>query len=149
MGEMEKVGTRDVTTMKNLKRLKVRKRGIEPLCEDFHKQGWIHDDLRLVNFASTENADSRKIRLVDFDWEGWDGGVFSIRGPLTCGSDVGGGLDGPIANARDDRILSTRFEALEHYAGRLGSSPTSAQNSFVNVGFVVHGFGDSPPGLRC
>lgn len=95
MGEMEKVGTRDVTTMKNLKRLKVRKRGIEPLCEDFHKQGWIHDDLRLVNFASTENADSRKIRLVDFDWEGWDGGVFSIRGPLTCGSDVGGSLDGP------------------------------------------------------
>jgi hypothetical protein len=48
---------------------------IKELVDAFHREDWVHGDLRLANFVLTKNENPRRILLVDFDWGGKEGEV--------------------------------------------------------------------------
>ncbi|KAI0263442.1 hypothetical protein BC834DRAFT_827717, partial [Gloeopeniophorella convolvens] len=88
-------------------------RDLKQLVDEFHEQGWVHGDLRVVNFVVGED-DPEQIMLVDFDWAG-DVNAGKVCYPTSQLTDElldpSDALNLEITRERDKRVL---LFALEH-----------------------------------
>ena len=111
---MEKVNIVDPRTITSFPEAGEWERCFKELVNDFHREDFVHGDLRLANFVFTESNNPRKMVLVDFDWGGKEGEVVFPHERLNEELGVPNDrlCDRQITKVHDQRCLSRVLEWL-------------------------------------